>query len=93
MARQSTCLDRPRSRTCPIEWLTRDGKTTPLRATRANWSHPQFSPDGTRLAMEIIDNGQTDIAVYDLARDKLTRLTFGAAAGSARLRGPQTASA
>ena len=62
----------------PIEWLTRDGKITPLRATRANWSHPQFSPDGTRLAMDIIDNGQTDIAVYDLARDRLTPLTFGA---------------
>ena len=37
----------------PIEWMTRDGKTTPLRATTAIWSHPQFSPDGTRLAMDI----------------------------------------
>ena len=62
----------------PIEWLTRDGKITPLRATTAIWSHPQFSPDGTRLAMDIIDNGQTDIVVYDWARDMLTRLTFGA---------------
>ena len=62
----------------PIEWMTRDGKTTPLRATTAIWGHPQFSPDGTRLAMEIIDNGQTDIAVYDWARDVLTPLTFGA---------------
>ena len=62
----------------PIEWLTRDGKTTPLRAATAIWSHPQFSPDGTRLAINIIDNGQTDIAVYDWARDILTPLTFGA---------------
>ncbi len=62
----------------PIEWLTRDGKTTPLRATRANWSHPQFSPDGLRLAMDI-DSGQTDIVVYDLAREKMTPLTFDAA--------------
>ena len=62
----------------PIEWLTRDGKTTPLRVTVANWSHPQFSPDGERLAMDI-DSGQTDIAVYDLARDKVTNLTFDAA--------------
>ena len=61
----------------PIEWLTRDGKTTPLRATRAIWNHPQFAPDGTRLAMDI-NNGQTDIAVYDWARGKLTPLTFGA---------------
>ena len=62
----------------PIEWLTRDGKTTPLRARTAIWSHPQFSPDGTRLAMDVIDNGQTEIAVYDWARDILTPLTFGA---------------
>ena len=62
----------------PIEWMTRDGKTTPLRATTAIWGHPQFSPDGTRLAMEIRDNGQTDIAVYDWAGDRLTPLTFGA---------------
>ncbi len=62
----------------PIEWLTRDGKITPLRATLANWSHPQFSPDGTRVAMDIIDNGQRDIAVYDWARDKLTHLTVDA---------------
>ena len=62
----------------PIEWITRDGKTNPLRATTAMWGHPQFSPDGTRLAMDIIDNGQTDIHVYDLARGTLTPLTFGA---------------
>ena len=64
----------------PIQWMTRDGKTTPLRATTAIWSHPQFSKDGTRLAMVIgtIGDGHTDIAVYDLARDMLTPLTFGA---------------
>jgi eukaryotic-like serine/threonine-protein kinase len=64
----------------PIQWMTRDGKTTPLRATTAIWSHPQFSPDGTRLAMVIgtIGDGRTDIAVYDWARDMLTPLTFGA---------------
>ncbi len=64
----------------PIQWMTRDGKTTPLRATTAIWSHPQFSTDGTRLAMVIgtIGDGHTDIAVYDLARDMLTPLTFGA---------------
>ena len=65
----------------PIEWLTRDGKTTPLRATTASWSHPQFSPDGTRLAMVIgtIADG-TNIAVYDWARGMLTHLTFGVGA-------------
>ena len=65
----------------PIQWMTRDGKTTPLRATPARWTHPQFSPDETRLAMvigTIGDDGRMDIAVYDWARDLLTPLTFGA---------------
>ena len=53
----------------PIQWMTRDGKTTPLRATTAIWSHPQFSPDGTRLAMVI---GTID------GRDRHRRVRLGA---------------
>ena len=29
----------------PLDWLTRDGKTTPLRATPANWSGVQHRPE------------------------------------------------
>ena len=32
----------------PIQWLCRDGKTTPLRPTLAHWSDPQFAPDGPK---------------------------------------------
>jgi serine/threonine protein kinase/Tol biopolymer transport system component len=57
-----------------IDWLNRNGTTTPLRVTPADWAHPRFSPDGRRLAMEI-RNGPPDIWVYEWARDTLTRVT------------------
>ena len=60
----------------PIVWLDQSGKTLPLRGTQADWSSPSFSPDGTRLAMDISDGTQADIWVYDWARDTLSRLTF-----------------
>jgi serine/threonine-protein kinase len=64
----------------PIVWMDRTGKMSPLRGTPANWSNPQFSPDGRRLAVDILDKQQTDIWVYDWARDTLMRLTFDPAA-------------
>ena len=39
----------------PLDWLTRDGKTTPLRATPANWGGVQIAPDGRRLAFALAD--------------------------------------
>jgi serine/threonine-protein kinase len=58
----------------PIDWLHRAGQATPLRATPANWFNARFSPDGSRLAMEI-RSGSSDIWVYDWARDTLARMT------------------
>ena len=60
----------------PIDWMTRDGETRTLRAAKANWASPRFSPDGGKLALEIDDGQQRDIWVYDWARDTLTQLTF-----------------
>jgi Tol biopolymer transport system component len=57
-----------------IDWMGQDGKTTPLRATRAAWSNLAFAPAGDRLAMQITDQ-QADIWVYDLARDLITPVT------------------
>jgi serine/threonine-protein kinase len=59
----------------PLDWLTRDGKTTPLRATPANWSGVQIASDGRRLAFSLTDATNTDVWTYDAARDALTRLT------------------
>ena len=60
----------------PIDWMTRDGKVSTLRAERAVWANPAFSPDGQRLALDISDGKQRDIWVYEWARDTLTQLTF-----------------
>lgn len=56
--------------------MTRDGNTSVLRAASANWANPRFSPDGQKLALEISDGKQSDIWIYDWARDTLTQLTF-----------------
>ena len=42
----------------------------------ADWSNPQFAPDGLRLAMDIFDGRQNDVWVYEWMRDTLTRFTF-----------------
>jgi Tol biopolymer transport system component len=63
----------------PVNWMTRDGKMSVLRATKVIWANPRFSPDGQRLALDIFD-GQRNIWVYEWARDTPTQLTFGSLA-------------
>jgi serine/threonine-protein kinase len=58
--------------------IDRDGKTSPLRSVPPEWGNPRFSPDGTRLALDITAiGGRPAVWVYDWTRDQLTRLTFG----------------
>jgi hypothetical protein len=45
-----------------IDWMTRDGKTSVLRARKDNWANPRFSPDGQRLALDIFDGKQIAVA-------------------------------
>ena len=59
-----------------IDWVNRDGTSTPLRATPARWLHPRFAPDGHRLALDLFDGAQHDVWTYDWSRDGLSRLTF-----------------
>ncbi len=47
-------------------------KTNPPRG----YAWTRFSPDGTRAAMQISGPSQSDIWVYDIARDAFSRLTF-----------------
>jgi serine/threonine-protein kinase len=57
-----------------LDWLTRDGKMTPVRATPASWTTVQIAPDGKRLAFTLA-TGNLDVWTYDVARDALTPLT------------------
>jgi len=47
-------------------------KTSPPRG----YSWMRFSPDGTRAAVQISGPSQSDIWIYDVARDALSKLTF-----------------
>ncbi len=62
--------------TVPILWLDREGKTQPLRGLPGRYLSIRFSPDGERLAIEILEGRQRDVWVYDWGRDRLSRLTF-----------------
>jgi serine/threonine-protein kinase len=70
------------SLSAPVEWMTRDGKTTPLRAVPANWMDLHFAANGNRIAMSIDDGKQPDVFVYDWARGTLSRLTFDSGGAS-----------
>jgi len=61
-----------------IDWMTADGSVSALRAARADWQNPNFSSDGTMLAMDINDGRQRDIYAYEWGSNRLTQLTFDA---------------
>jgi len=63
----------------PIQWMDRAGRRTPLRATSTNWGNPHFSPDGTRLAVEIKDGKQLAVWVYEWEHDRASQLTLNPA--------------
>jgi serine/threonine-protein kinase len=59
----------------PIHWLDHTGAVTPLRVPPTNWTQLALAPDGRRLALSIAYPPHSDIWVYELARETLTRLT------------------
>ena len=59
-----------------LVWVDREGREEELRAPPAPYEGPRISPDGRAVAVEVRDPGNTDVMVYDLARETSTRLTF-----------------
>jgi serine/threonine protein kinase/Tol biopolymer transport system component len=59
-----------------IFWLDVAGSLTPLGLTPRAYRAVRVSPDGTRLALVIAEASQTNVWVYEWARDRLSRLTF-----------------
>ncbi|HEV1283749.1 MAG TPA: protein kinase [Bryobacteraceae bacterium] len=60
----------------PVSWLDHSG-THPLIPTPGFYLQPHFSPDGQQLALVKIDRTDRDAFVYDMQRDRMTRLTVG----------------
>jgi len=63
----------------PMQWMDREGRIRMLRETPASWVSPRFSPDGSRLAVQM-GGDRAGIWIYDVARDALTRLSSDAIA-------------
>jgi serine/threonine-protein kinase len=58
-----------------IFWLESSGKTQRIGANPAGYTSPRFSPDGSRLALAVTQGGKSDVWIYDLDRETMTRLT------------------
>ena len=65
-----------------LTWVDRQGGDSPFLEERRAYANPSFSPDGSRLALDIITSGNWDIWIYEIERGTLTRLTFDAATDS-----------
>jgi len=63
-----------------LVWVDREGQEEPLAAEPQGYESPRISPDGLRLAVTINESGGSDVWIYELEREILTRLTFDPAA-------------
>jgi serine/threonine-protein kinase len=59
-----------------VAWLDGAGKAQPLLARPGAYGRPSLSPDEQQLAVDVTEESGTDIWLYDLKRDTMTRLTF-----------------
>ena len=59
-----------------LTWVGRNGDEERISAPPRAYARSHVSPDGTRIAVDIADGDNTDIWIWDLAREILTQLTF-----------------
>ncbi len=72
----------------PVQWLDRKGAAASLITEPGTYANPRLAPDGRRLALTVLRDGNWDIWVYDLDRGVPTRLTFDDAAESEQVWSP-----
>jgi eukaryotic-like serine/threonine-protein kinase len=59
-----------------VSWLDRGGGVTPLLTKAGAYTFPRLSPDGQRLAINVIDSGVPRTDIYELQAQRTTRLPF-----------------
>ncbi len=59
-----------------LVWVDRKGHEEHIKAPLRAYGLPRISPDGTRVVIAIYDQENTEIWIWDLARETLRRLTF-----------------
>ena len=65
------------SESVTVQWVDASGRMQPLLARPGAYIHPDLSPNGQRLVLEMTEGATTDVGIYDWERDTLTPLTFG----------------
>ncbi len=60
----------------PVMKMNRQGVTSALWNQPGTYANPKLSPDGRRLSLTVLRDGNWDVWVYDLEREVATRLTF-----------------
>ena len=58
-----------------LVWVDRKGHEEPSGLPLRSYGPPRLSPDGTRVAVGILDHGNTEIFIWDFARKTLRQLT------------------
>ena len=59
-----------------LVWVDRSGRADPLPIGPRGFGAPSLSPDGRRLAVHIDEGSRSDIWIYEISTDSLTRATF-----------------
>jgi serine/threonine-protein kinase len=59
-----------------LVWVDRKGREEPLDMPQRLYGAPRISPDGTSVAISILDNGSAEVWAFDLPGGPLKRLTF-----------------
>jgi Tol biopolymer transport system component len=67
---------RARSTNRSLLWMNPAGQVQTMRTVPAEYMEARFSSDGARLLLVVGDGVQSDVWTYDIAADKVSRLTF-----------------
>ena len=59
-----------------LVWLDSEGREEVLPTEPRGYVYPRISPDGTRLALDVRDQQDNAIWIWNFAHETLTRLTF-----------------
>jgi eukaryotic-like serine/threonine-protein kinase len=65
----------PVAGTRELVWVDRQGREEPVAAPPMRYTYPRLSPDGQRIGLDLVDNDDRDIWIFDLRRGTLERFT------------------
>jgi serine/threonine-protein kinase len=60
-----------------LEWVDHTGARERIAIQPGAYQYPRVSPDGTRVALDVLSGGNRDVWILNLARLTLTQLTSG----------------